>query len=64
MAAGLEGAGRAKSFGINIRLPFEQGANPYIAADPKLIEMKYFFTRKVALVKETARWADGIREGI
>ena len=54
MAAGLEGAGRAMSFGINIRLPFEQGANPYIAADPKLIEMKYFFTRKLALVKESA----------
>ena len=54
MAAGLEGAGRAMSFGINIRLPFEQGANPYIAADPKLIEMKYFFTRKLALMKESA----------
>ena len=54
MAAGLEGAGRAMSFGISIRLPFEQGVNPYIAADPKLIEMKYFFTRKVALMKESA----------
>jgi uncharacterized protein (TIGR00730 family) len=54
MAAGLEGAGRAMSFGINIRLPFEQGANPFIAADPKLIEMKYFFTRKLALMKESA----------
>jgi len=54
MAAGLEGAGRAMSFGINIRLPFEQGANPYIAADPKLIEMKYFFTRKLALMKESS----------
>jgi len=53
MAAGLEGAGRAMSFGINIRLPFEQGANPFIAADPKLIEMKYFFTRKLALMKES-----------
>jgi uncharacterized protein (TIGR00730 family) len=54
MAAGLEGAGRTMSFGINIRLPFEQGANRFIAADPKLIEMKYFFTRKLALVKESA----------
>jgi hypothetical protein len=54
MAAGLEGAGRERSFGINIRLPFEQGANPFIAADPKLIEMKYFFTRKVALMKESS----------
>ena len=54
MAAGLEGAGRDHSFGINIRLPFEQGANPFIGGDPKLIEMKYFFTRKLALMKESA----------
>ena len=54
MAAGLEGAGRDHSFGVNIRLPFEQGANEFIAADPKLIEMKYFFTRKLMLVKESA----------
>ena len=53
MAAGLEGAGREMSFGINIRLPFEQGANPFIAADPKLVEMKYFFTRKLMLLKES-----------
>src|SRR5262249_28457711 len=51
MAAGLEGAGRAMSFGISIRLPFETGANPFMAADPKLVEMKYFFTRKLALMK-------------
>jgi uncharacterized protein (TIGR00730 family) len=54
MAAGLEGAGRDRSFGINIRLPFEQGASPFIGGDPKLIEMKYFFTRKLALMKESA----------
>ncbi len=54
MAAGLEGAGRAMSFGINIRLPFEQGVSTFIAADPKLIEMKYFFTRKLALMKESS----------
>jgi uncharacterized protein (TIGR00730 family) len=53
MAAGLEGAGRDKSFGINIRLPFEQGANEFIAGDPKLVEMKYFFTRKLMLMKES-----------
>ena len=54
MAAGIEGAGRDHSFGVNIRLPFEQGANAFIAGDPKLIEMKYFFTRKLMLVKESA----------
>ena len=53
MAAGLEGAGREMSFGINIRLPFEQGANEFISADPKLVEMKYFFTRKLMLMKES-----------
>jgi len=53
MAAGLEGAGRDMSFGINIRLPFEQGANEFIAGDPKLVEMKYFFTRKLMLMKES-----------
>jgi len=53
MAAGLDGAGRENSFGINIRLPFEQGANQFIAHDPKLVEMRYFFTRKLMLVKES-----------
>ena len=37
MAAGLEGAGREQSFGVNIRLPFEQRANEFIAGDPKLV---------------------------
>ena len=53
MAAGLEGAGRDHSFGINIRLPFEQSANEFIMSDPKLVTMKYFFTRKLMLIKES-----------
>lgn len=53
MQAGNEGAGRAKSFGVNIRLPFEQEANPVIAKDPKLINFKYFFTRKLVFLKES-----------
>lgn len=53
MAAGLEGAGREHSFGVNIRLPFEQSANAFIAGDEKLISMKYFFTRKLMLMKES-----------
>lgn len=57
MAAGLEGAGRERSFGINIRLPMEQGANSFIASDPKLVEMKYFFTRKLMLMKESDGFA-------
>src|SRR4051812_24020197 len=53
MAAGMEGAGREHAFGVNIRLPFEQNANPFIAGDEKLISMKYFFTRKLMLMKES-----------
>ncbi len=53
MAAAMEGAGRDASLGVNIRLPFEQGANPFIAHDPKLVEMRYFFTRKLMLIKES-----------
>ena len=54
MGAAQEGAGAERSFGLNIRLPFEQGANPWIASDPKLITFKYFFTRKLFLVKEAS----------
>jgi uncharacterized protein (TIGR00730 family) len=53
MAAGMEGAGRERSFGVNIRLPFEQNANEIIAGDVKLVTMKYFFTRKLMLMKES-----------
>ncbi|HEV8441492.1 MAG TPA: TIGR00730 family Rossman fold protein [Methylomirabilota bacterium] len=52
MGAAQEGAGRERSFGLNIRLPHEQEANPWIADDPKLISFKYFFTRKLFLVRE------------
>lgn len=54
MLAGMEGAGRDRSIGVNIRLPFEQSANEVITGDPKLVTMKYFFTRKVMLMKESA----------
>ncbi|QDL11302.1 cytochrome D ubiquinol oxidase subunit II [Brasilonema octagenarum UFV-E1] len=53
MQAGNEGAGRENSFGLNIQLPFEQQANPIIEGDPKLIHFKYFFTRKLFLLKES-----------
>jgi uncharacterized protein (TIGR00730 family) len=52
MAAAQGGAGREASFGVNIRLPFEQEANQVIAGDQKLINFRYFFTRKVMFVKE------------
>ena len=53
MKAAQGGAGREKSFGVNIRLPFEQIANEYIENDPKLVTFKYFFTRKLIFIKET-----------
>ncbi len=53
MQAGHEGAGRENSFGLNIQLPFEQQANPIIEGDSKLIHFKYFFTRKLFLLKES-----------
>jgi len=57
MGAAQEGAGGERSFGLNIRLPFEQEANAWIASDPKLITFKYFFTRKLFLVKEASALA-------
>jgi uncharacterized protein (TIGR00730 family) len=53
MEAGHAGAGREHSMGLNILLPWEQSANPIIAGDPKLVYMKYFFTRKLMFVKES-----------
>jgi uncharacterized protein (TIGR00730 family) len=53
MQAGMEGAGRDLSIGVSIRLPFEQGANSIIAGDHKYVSMKYFFTRKLMLIKES-----------
>ncbi len=52
MQAGHEGAGRERSFGVNIRLPSVQNANPFIRNDPKLMDFHFFFTRKLMFVKE------------
>lgn len=52
MRAGHHGAKRAASFGVAISLTFEQSANEIIADDPKLINFKYFFTRKLMFIKE------------
>jgi uncharacterized protein (TIGR00730 family) len=52
MRACQEGAGREKSFGVNIKLPFEQAPNEIINKDPKLVTLRYFFTRKLMFVKE------------
>jgi uncharacterized protein (TIGR00730 family) len=52
MEAAHRGSGREMAMGLNILLPFEQEANPVIAGDPKLVSLKYFFTRKLMFVKE------------
>lgn len=54
MRAGHVGAGRENSFGVAIRLPFEQATNSIIARDAKLINFKYFFTRKLIFLKEAS----------
>jgi uncharacterized protein (TIGR00730 family) len=53
MEAGMVGAGKENSIGVSIRLPFETGANSVIAGDDKYVSMRYFFTRKLMLVKES-----------
>jgi uncharacterized protein (TIGR00730 family) len=53
MHAANEGAGPEHSFGVNIRLPFEQKSNPVLEGSPRNINYKYFFNRKVAFLKES-----------
>jgi uncharacterized protein (TIGR00730 family) len=53
MQAGHEGAGTENSFGVNIRLPWEQSANPIIREDKKLATFKYFFTRKLIFIRHS-----------
>ena len=52
MEAGIEGAGSENAFGVSIKLPFESTTSGFIADDPKLINFRYFFTRKVSFIKE------------
>ncbi|MBL8879331.1 MAG: LOG family protein [Phycisphaerales bacterium] len=54
MKAGHGGAGREASFGVAIRLPFEQKTNTIIAEDAKLVNFRYFFTRKLMFMKEAS----------
>ena len=57
MAAGTQGAGSEMALGVEIRLPFETTSHPELAAGGRLVEMKYFFTRKLMLMKESAAFA-------
>ncbi|MBX3354986.1 MAG: LOG family protein [Phycisphaeraceae bacterium] len=53
MRAGHEGPQREASFGLSIRLPFETNANEFIQGDPKLLDFRYFFTRKLMFVSHS-----------
>lgn len=53
MRAGLEGAGKDASFGLSIRLPFENSIHTVLAGDPKLINFNYFFTRKLMFLSHS-----------
>ncbi|MCU0310432.1 MAG: LOG family protein [Acidimicrobiales bacterium] len=57
MEAGIEGAGADAAFGVNIVLPFEQEPAGLLADDPKLVNYRYFFTRKIAFMKESSAFA-------
>jgi uncharacterized protein (TIGR00730 family) len=57
MEASAMGAGREHTLGVNIDLPFEQFANPYIDPETMLVAMHYFFTRKVAMTRPSNAFA-------
>ena len=57
MEAAAKGAGLSNTIGVNIELPFEQSSNIYVDAQSSLVEMRFFFTRKVALTKESMAFA-------
>ena len=54
MAAATEGAGPDRSLGVTIRLPFEDTSVGPLAGSDRVVSMKYFFTRKLMLVKESS----------
>jgi len=53
MEAGIEGAGPEQAFGVSIELPFEAATTQFFDGDPKLVNFRYFFTRKLEFVKES-----------
>jgi uncharacterized protein (TIGR00730 family) len=57
MTAGIEGAGVENAFGVSIRLPFEATTSEFLEGDPKLVNFRYFFTRKLTFVKESDGFA-------
>ena len=54
MQAGAEGAGPDHAIGVSIRLPFEEKPSSVVAGGDRVVAMKYFFTRKLMLIKESS----------
>ncbi len=54
MAAGAEGAGPERALGVSIQLPFEEAVSAGLAEGGQVVAMKYFFTRKLMLMKESS----------
>ena len=54
MQAGAEGAGPDRAIGISIRLPFEEQPSDLLVGGDRVVAMKYFFTRKLMLIKESS----------
>jgi uncharacterized protein (TIGR00730 family) len=54
MAAATEGAGSEQSLGVTIRLAFEETTAGPLAGSDRVVAMKYFFTRKLMLMKESS----------
>ncbi len=54
MTAGIEGAGADMAFGVGIKLPFESATTQFLTGDQKLINFRYFFTRKLMFMKESS----------
>jgi len=54
MAAGAEGAGPDNAIGVSISLPFEEKLSDVLANGSQVVAMKYFFTRKLMLIKESS----------
>ncbi|MGH9273881.1 MAG: TIGR00730 family Rossman fold protein, partial [Acidimicrobiales bacterium] len=54
MQAAAEGAGPDAAIGVSIRLPFEERPSDILAGGDRVVAMKYFFTRKLMLIKESS----------
>lgn len=57
MRAGLSGIASGGNFGLSIRLPFESTAQADLPQNSKLIQFRYFFTRKLMFMAHANAFA-------